>query len=118
MQVYILIIMSIVLGAFGQIAMKLGTSQIVVDGLSVTAQLLRYFSNIPILLGLALYTFSAILWIFAIARVQLSIAYPMVASGYVLVVILSYLIFHEPISILRLLGLFIIVVGVIVIANS
>jgi multidrug transporter EmrE-like cation transporter len=118
MHPFVLIIISIVLGACGQIAMKLGTTQMVVAGLSVTAQFVRYFTNIPILLGLALYTFSAVVWIFAIARVQLSMAYPMVASGYVLVVILSYLIFHEPVSILRVLGLFIVAAGVIVIANS
>jgi len=50
--------------------------------------------------------------------VQLSIAYPMVASGYVLVVLLSYLLLHEPVSSLRVLGLLTIVAGVIIIANS
>ena len=118
MHPYILIFISIVLGAGAQIAMKMGSSQVVTAGLNLLTQLLKYFTNIPILFGLLLYALSAVVWIFAISRVQLSIAYPMVASGYVLVVLLSYLIFHEPVSTLRVLGLAIVVVGVIIIANS
>lgn len=115
---YLLIIISILLGAFAQIVMKLGSSQAVSDGLSICAQLLRYFTNLPILMGFLLYTLSAVLWIFAISRVQLSVAYPMVALSYVLVVFLSYLFFHEPVSALRILGLGVIVIGVVIIANS
>ncbi len=118
MHPYILIIISIVLGACGQIIMKMGTSQLTVSGLSIMNQLLKYFTNIPILTGLVLYTLSAVFWIFAISKVQLSVAYPMVASGYVLVVILSYLLLHEPVSSLRILGLIVVVAGVVIIANS
>jgi len=118
MHPYVLIIISIVLGACGQIVMKMGTSQLAVSGLSIMNQLLKYFTNIPILTGLVLYTLSAVVWIFAISKVQLSVAYPMVASGYVLVVILSYLLLHEPVSSLRILGLIVVVAGVVIIANS
>lgn len=118
MHPYVLIIISIFLGACGQIILKMGTSQLSVSSLSLLDQFIKYFTNIPILTGLLLYTLSAVVWIFAIARVQLSIAYPMVASGYVLVVILSYFILHEPVSTLKILGLTIIVTGVIIIANS
>jgi multidrug transporter EmrE-like cation transporter len=118
MHPYILVFISIILGAGGQVVMKMGTSQVSTTGLSFLALLLKYFTNIPILSGLLLYTLSAVVWIFAISKVQLSIAYPMVASGYVLVVLLSYLLLHEPVSSLRVLGLMTIVAGVIIIANS
>lgn len=118
MHPYLLIVISIVLGAFAQIAMKLGSSQVVAEGMNLTAQLLKYFTNIPILSGFLLYALSAVVWIFALSRVPLSIAYPMVASSYVLVVFLSWLIFHEPVSVMRILGLAIIVAGVMIIANS
>ncbi|HBQ25975.1 MAG TPA: cation/cationic drug transporter [Syntrophomonas sp.] len=118
MHPYILVFISIILGSSGQVAMKLGTSQVSTTGLGFLAMLFKYFTNIPILTGLLLYTLSAVVWIFAISKVQLSIAYPMVASGYVLVVLLSYLLLHEPLSSLRVLGLMTIVAGVIIIANS
>ncbi len=118
MHPYILVFISIILGSCGQVVMKMGTSQVSTNGLSFLPLLLKYFTNIPILSGLLLYTLSAVVWIFAISKVQLSIAYPMVASGYVLVVLLSYLLLHEPVSSLRVLGLLTIVAGVIIIANS
>ncbi|CFX11270.1 Drug/metabolite transporter [Syntrophomonas zehnderi OL-4] len=118
MHPYFLIIISVVLGACGQVVLKMGTLKLSVAGLSLLEQFVKYFTSLPILAGLLLYTLSAVVWVFAIARVQLSIAYPMVASGYVLVVLLSYLLLHEPVSGLRILGLLIIVTGVIIIANS
>jgi multidrug transporter EmrE-like cation transporter len=118
MHPYILVFISIILGAGGQVVMKMGTSQVSTAGLSFLSLLLKYFTNMHILTGLLLYTLSAVVWIFAISKVQLSIAYPMVASGYVLVVLLSYLLLHEPVSSLRVLGLLTIVAGVIIIANS
>lgn len=118
MPPYLLAIISIVLGACGQIVLKMGTSQAAAAGMSLLEQLLKYFTNLYILGGLVLYTLSALVWIFAISKIQLSIAYPMVASGYVLVVILSYLVLHEPVSSLRILGLVVIVAGVVIIANS
>ena len=42
----------------------------------------------------------------------------MAALGYVLVAGLSFLIFHEPLSLTRIVGLAIIVVGVVVISQS
>ncbi|HHV15191.1 MAG TPA: cation/cationic drug transporter [Gelria sp.] len=118
MHPYILVFISIIFGSCGQVVMKFGTSQVNTAGLGFLAQFLKYFTNIPILTGLLLYTLSAVVWIFAISKVQLSIAYPMVASGYVLVVLLSYLLLQEPVSSLRVLGLMTIVAGVIIIANS
>lgn len=118
MHPYLLILISIALGAFAQIAMKLGSSQVAAGGMSLAAQLLKYFTNIPILSGFVLYALSAVVWIFALSRVPLSIAYPMVALSYVLVVFLSWLLFHEPVSAMRILGLALIMVGVIIIANS
>ncbi|MGG0755253.1 SMR family transporter [Brevibacillus laterosporus] len=81
-------------------------------------KILQYLTNIPIMVGLALYGISAFVWIAAIEKVQLSYAYPMAALGYVLVALLSVWIFQEPVSGVRLIGLAIIVIGVIVISRS
>ncbi|MGZ4134202.1 MAG: EamA family transporter, partial [Tumebacillaceae bacterium] len=64
------------------------------------------------------YALSAVVWIFAISKVELSYAYPMVALGYIVVFGLSYLILGESISVLRLAGLVTIVAGVLMIAKS
>jgi len=118
MHPYILVFISIILGVAGQLTMKWGTSQISATGLSVISQLIKYFTHIPILMGLMFYVLSAVVWLFAISRVQLSVAYPMVASGYVLVVLFAWLLLNEPLTTLKIIGLLTIVTGVIIIANS
>ncbi|MDR3602430.1 MAG: transporter [Desulfosporosinus sp.] len=108
---YILILSSIFLGAFAQVLMKIGTSKIQLNVISI-------ITSWYIMSGLSLYAFSAVFWIFAISKVQLSLAYPMVSLGYIIVFILSYFILGESISLLRLFGLFTIIAGVIIVAKS
>ncbi|MGG1659093.1 SMR family transporter [Brevibacillus sp. NRS-1366] len=114
----VLIIVSVILSACGQIAMKMGASSLGGKNDMLFMKFLHYFTNLPIMAGLALYGLSAFIWIAALEKVQLSYAYPMAALGYVLVAGLSFLIFHEPMSLTRIAGLAIIVIGVIVISQS
>ncbi|CAI9003619.1 undecaprenyl phosphate-alpha-L-ara4N flippase subunit ArnE [Brevibacillus sp. IT-7CA2] len=114
----VLIIISVVLSACGQVAMKMGASSLSSNSDMLLLKFLHYFTNLPIMVGLALYGLSAFIWIAALEKVQLSYAYPMAALGYVLVAVLSFLIFNEPLSLTRIVGLAIIVVGVVVISQS
>lgn len=115
----LLILLSVILGALGQVSIKLGTLQVKVgEKESIHSLLFKYLTNYSVFVGLVFYSFSAVLWIFAVAKVNLSYAYPMVAIGYVVVFTLSYILFHEPISTQRLIGLLIIVIGVILISRS
>lgn len=119
MKSIVLILISVLLGAVGQVVMKYGTSHVATTGgEGVAGMLLKYFTNLPILAGLACYALSAVVWIFAISKVELSYAYPMVALGYVVVFGLSYFLLGESISVLRLAGLVVIVAGVLMIAKS
>nr|WP_322112107.1 SMR family transporter [Brevibacillus ruminantium] len=118
MQAHILIFVSIILSACGQVAMKLGASSLAGNGDPFVLKIMQYMTNLPIVVGLSLYGISAFVWIAAIERVQLSYAYPMAALGYVLVAVLSVFLFHEPMSAKRMTGLAIIVIGVFVLAKS
>ena len=53
-------------------------------------------------------------WMAAMTKMQLSHAYPFISITFPAVVILSGLIFHEPITIYKYIGLALIVAGVIV----
>jgi len=119
MRTYVLLFVSIALGALGQVTMKWGTMKVAaVDGEGIRGLLFKYFTNPQILLGLVLYALSAVLWILAISKVNLSFAYPMVALGYIIVFGISHFAFGESISLLRLIGLITIVAGVAMIAKS
>jgi drug/metabolite transporter (DMT)-like permease len=53
-----------------------------------------------------------------LSRVNLSFAYPLLSTGYILVVVLSYYIFKEPVGWLRFGGVLVIVAGVIMVTHS
>ncbi|MED0738688.1 SMR family transporter [Aneurinibacillus thermoaerophilus] len=98
--------------------MKYGTLSSFSENEAIISRLIKHLTNIPILFGLFLYGLSALFWIFAISKVQLSYAYPMVAIGYVFVFVFSVLLFNESISNLRIVGLLTIIIGIMIIAKS
>ncbi len=68
--------------------------------------------------GMACYAVSLVVWIMALSRVPVSIAYPMLSIGYVLNAFVAWQWFGEPLSAQKLLGIGFIVAGVYVVARS
>ena len=70
--------------------------------------------------GLSSYAVSLVFWLFAISRLELSLAYPMLSLSYVIVYIVaaSWPFLHESISWTRSLGILVVILGVILIARS
>jgi multidrug transporter EmrE-like cation transporter len=71
-----------------------------------------------ILGGLACYAISVVVWIIALSRVEVSIAYPMLSIGYVVNAMLAWWLFGEDVNLQRWLGIGVIIVGVILVARS
>jgi len=71
-----------------------------------------------ILGGLACYVVSVAVWIIGLSRVEVSIAYPMLSVGYVLNAIAAWYLFGEAVSVSRLAGIGIIIIGVYIVARS
>ncbi len=120
-QWVIQIIVSITLGVAGQLFFKEGASHLDISltGASgVLALLWRMLSNPLIFVGLTCYAISTIFWILVLRQKNLSMVYPMIASGYILVVLFSWLVRHEAISPSRWLGAFIITLGVWLISRG
>jgi multidrug transporter EmrE-like cation transporter len=61
---------------------------------------------------------SVVVWIMALSRVEVSIAYPMLSIGYIVNALLAWWLFGEAVGVQRLVGIGIIIVGVIIIARS
>ncbi|HWR42346.1 EamA family transporter [Sporomusa sp.] len=112
-DIYI-ILLSVFLGAVGQVAFKYGATLIPDTG----SLMEKVIAAWPITAGLALYGVSTLLWIYALRTVELSYAYPLISLGYVLVFIASYFLFHEAIGPLRLGGLALILSGIALVAKS
>lgn len=117
--VYILI--SVLLGATGQVLLKKGMLLIGPLTLSIVEIgdiLLRLVTNPFVVLGLGTYVVSTVIWLGALSRVDLSYAYPFVSLSYVLMLLASWLLLHENLSTIRLLGTFVIVMGVFLVSRS
>ncbi|MDF2634275.1 MAG: protein of unknown function transrane [Pelosinus sp.] len=114
MKDLLLLLISVAIGAVGQIAFKFGAMQMVENPGVTLLEKIKF----PIVLGLFLYGISTILWIMALKRVELSYAYPMVSLGYIFVFIASYFIFHEPLNWLRVGGMIFILAGITLVAKS
>jgi multidrug transporter EmrE-like cation transporter len=68
--------------------------------------------------GLGCYVISVVVWIMALSRVEVSIAYPLISVGYVVNAIAAYYLFGEAVTPMRLTGIAVIIVGVWIVARS
>jgi multidrug transporter EmrE-like cation transporter len=117
------IVFSVLMGVFGQICLKYGminigkfTSHVTINN-NITL-LIKALSSPIILLGFLCYGISALSWLVVLSRVELSYAYPMVSIGYILVVVLSWILFNEHVTFLRLFGVVVVCCGVLLISFS
>jgi len=116
---FLIIILGVSLNAAGQLFLKSGANIIgpITSNSSFTASLTSAL-NVYIFLGLLCYILSISAWIIALTRIDVSIAYPMLSLGYVIVTIAAWFLFNEPISSIKILSLFIIIAGIVLLANS
>ena len=116
-----LILSGVLLNAVAQLLLKAGAKSI--TGLAFTfgnASTIasRVALNLPILGGLACYAISVVVWILALSRVEVSVAYPMLSVGYVVNAFAAYWLFGEALTPARMAGIAIIIGGVWLVARS
>ena len=117
----IMIFTSVVLGVLGQLSMKHGMSGVKLSAVSPVKLLQGFFHallNLYVIGGFALYALSAMVWLVILSRVELSFAYPLISTGYIAVVFLSWLLFHEHVTLIRVAGTLVICAGVYLITRS
>jgi multidrug transporter EmrE-like cation transporter len=115
------IVTGVLLNAIAQLLLKAGVRNI--GEIHVTLDNLfslgwRVATQLPIIGGLTCYVLSVVLWIIALSRVDVSIAYPMLSLGYVVTAFGAWYLFGEALSVQRLLAIFVILVGVAWLART
>ena len=68
--------------------------------------------------GLGCYVISVAVWIMALSRVEVSIAYPLLSVGYVVNAAAAWYLFGEAVTPMRMTGIGVIIVGVYLVARS
>ncbi len=119
----LLILFSVLLSAGSQILLKHGMSTPAVkSALAGTVEplhmLLTIAASPAVLLGLGCFGLSAVVWLFVLAKIPLSSAYPFVALGIAITVIAGRFVFGEPISAIKMIGVGIILAGIATVAAS
>ena len=104
------ILVGVLLNAAAQLLLKAGTNAMPLG--------LRLALEPHILGGLACYVVSVVVWVVALSRVPVSIAYPMLSIGYVVNALAAWYWLGEAVSSMRMLGIGIIVLGVFIVARS
>ena len=94
-----------VIGSFGAVFLKLGALRI--DNKNVLS-----FVNSRLLIGVALYLGSSVVYALGLRGGQLSVLYPLVSLGYLFTLVWSKLFFNEPLTRYKVIGLSLILVGV------
>ncbi len=116
-----LILSGVLLNALAQLCLKAGTNAVghfEFTGANVLPVGLRLASQPYIIGGLACYAVSVVVWVMALSRVQVSIAYPMLSIGYIVNALAARALFDEPVNAMRLGGILVIIVGVYLVARS
>jgi multidrug transporter EmrE-like cation transporter len=116
-----LILAGVLLNAAAQLLLKAGTNavgQFEFSAANIVPVGLRLALEPFILGGVACYVVSLVVWIMALSRVEVSIAYPMLSIGYLVNAVAAWYLFGESLTALRLTGIGFIVVGVFLVARS
>ncbi len=104
----VVLLLSTVVTSIGNALLKLGSQSV-----SLSSPL-----NIPLLVGVVLYGFSAILFILALRGGELSVLYPLYGLNFVWINLIARRFFDEPMPLLKWLGIGLIILGLVFISRS
>ena len=108
----LVLIFTLVAGA-GQVLNKTGTNL-----LGAHPTLATVITDVPLIAGVTLYGFGAVLMVLALRHGELSVLYPLISLSYVWVAILSVWIFRENMNPLKIAGICVIMAGVAILGKG
>lgn len=116
---FLLILSSVFLNCLAQVFMRKG--MLIVGQLNLAEfldSLPQMLVNVWLWLALLCYTVSLIVWMIVLSKVEVSLAYPLSSVGYVITLFIGYIWMNEGIDFYKILGIFIIILGVIILSRS
>jgi multidrug transporter EmrE-like cation transporter len=120
--IWVLILTGVGLNAAAQLLLKVATQPLAAftrfDAGTLWASMLILGMSVPFWFGMFCYGASLCVWLAALTRAPVSIAYPMLSIGYVVVAGASALWLGEALSLPKILGIALICVGVVLVSRS
>ncbi len=106
-----IVLIPVALNALAQVFLRAGMK---VTGFELS---LKWASQLVSLLsfwaGLACYAVSIVIWLYVLSRLQVSLAYPFQAAGYILSSVIAYIFLGEVVKPINMLGLVLIFFGLL-----
>ena len=121
LQTLSLILIAILCNTSASLLLKKGASSLVFAKLELGPILSTFIQaalNPFIILGITFFASSFLLWVVVASKVEISYAAPFMSLTYVLIAILSKIFFGENVTSARILGIFIIILGVYFVSRS
>ncbi|MDH4234228.1 MAG: SMR family transporter [Gallionella sp.] len=116
-----LIFAGVMLNAAAQILMKMGTNAIGNFEFSFENILpigVKLATEWHIVVALFCYAISVVVWILALSRVPVSIAFPLLSMAYIVTAVAAWYFLGETLSVTKLVGIGVIILGVIIISRA
>ena len=110
-MIYLRSLVVVIVLLTGQNLWKIGMNKIGVLEYNL-GFIVKTLVNPHILSGLILYAIATILWLGVLSESELSRAFPIMSLSYILVMIPSFFIFNEPITLFKIGGSLLIMTGV------
>lgn len=118
-RLFLLILASVSLSAMAQLALKIGANAAHGNrAASIGGEVGGLVQSPMVIVGLGLYGVGALLWLFVIGRMPLSLAYPFVGMGFILTMLAGTFYLHESLSLTRFGGTILIAAGCVLVARS
>ena len=118
----LLIVTAVVMAATAQLALKVGMSaNHVSEALAhnrATEIVIAIATSPYAVGGLFLYGLGAIIWLFVLAKLDVSLAYPFVGMGFVVTMFLGMIVLGEQVTLSRFTGTLLICAGCILVART
>ena len=109
--------LAILFAVISQLLFKSGVGsigQVTLTRNTLPAEIWKLATSPQIVVGMALYSVGFLAWLGAMSRFGLSYVYPFTSMNYVLVLLFSWIVFNEPLSPIRWLGVAVIISGIFI----
>ena len=116
-----IILLGVLLNAAAQLLLKAGMARIGHFNFSLSNIWpigIQVATNPWIIVGITCYVISVVVWLLVLSRVDVSMAYPMVSLGYIVNAVAAYYLLGENVTVMRMVGITVILVGVYLVARS
>ena len=109
---YLVLLGSVAMTVAASTLLKIGSASVNFDG-GLVSIAKGYLTTPLIVAGFAAYALAALMWVYCLAQFDLGYATFVASIQYILLLAVAILVFHEHISLLKWVGSFLIMIGVI-----